>query len=470
MSRGSVRVQPLQTMCLRRSLPSAVARLAFALLPIACFSTCFAACFADRAAPSAPGDPGNTDASVRGCTVATSAGGKPPPMAPNGYYVNGATVCTPEGQPHLFHGVDRPSFEFESSGENISSADFLAIAGWNANVVRIALNQDFWLSGAALYDPDYESNIMKAVQWAEAAGLDVILDLHWSDRGALDASASGGQTKQDTTGGSNQQQMADSNSVTFWTQVATDFKGDGRVLFELYNEPNGIPWGVWLNGGEATGFLVAGMQQLYNAVRAAGADNVVIAGGLSWAFDLSQVYNNLITGYNIMYATHPYKGGSQPSAWENSFGYLATQNIAPVIATEFGDPTTACTGDWDTQVIGFADSHQISWTAWAWYPGGCAFPSLISDWPTYTPTVQGTAVRDALAAYPANPKPDAGADVDAALDGDATVVDGRDGSARDATGDATIDGAGEADATLGSDDAGAGDANTSDADAEGTTE
>ncbi len=402
---------------------------------------------------------------MRGCI---GASGARPPSAPNGYYVNGATVCTADDQPHLFHGVDRPSFEFESGGDHVSADDFVAMADWNANVVRIALNQDFWLSGAALYDPGYESTIKQAVLWAEGAGLDVILDLHWSDRGDLDASALGNQGKQDTTGSSNQQQMADANSVMFWTQVATDFKGDGRVLFELYNEPNGISWSIWLNGGEATGFLVAGMQQLYDAVRAAGADNVVIAGGLEWAFDLSQVYNNMIAGYNIMYATHPYKGNSQPSSWENSFGYLATQNIAPVIATEFGDPTTkivngtpvdACTGDWDTALIAFADSHQMSWTAWAWYPGGCAFPSLISDW-NDTPTVQGTAVHDALMAYPANPKPALEAGADAALDDDAPLADGGDGSTTDATADVT---GGGGDATLGSSDAAAVDAGFADA-------
>ena len=51
------------------------------------------------------------------------------------------------------------------------------------------------------------------------------------------------------------------------------------------------------------------MQELYDVVRTrdgAGADNVVIAGGIGWAFDLSGVASHRIQGYNIMYATHPY--------------------------------------------------------------------------------------------------------------------------------------------------------------------
>ena len=74
-------------------------------------------------------------------------------LAPGGYYVNGNTVCTADGSPHLFHGVDRPSLEWTSTGEGLSPTDFTLMATWKANVVRIALNQDFWLAGSPFYDP-----------------------------------------------------------------------------------------------------------------------------------------------------------------------------------------------------------------------------------------------------------------------------------------------------------------------------
>jgi hypothetical protein len=141
------------------------------------------------------------------------------------------------------------------------------------------------------------------------------------------------------------------------------------------------------------------MQELYDTVRATGANNLVIAGGLGYAFDLSGVGTSPIKGYNIMYASHPYKPQDPASAWQSMFGYLATSDIAPVILTEFGDTGSQCTGDWDTQLIKFADAAHISWTAWAWYPAGCSFPALISDW-QHTPTVQGVAVKAALMAYP----------------------------------------------------------------------
>jgi len=366
--------------------------------------------------------------SLRGCVRGDAA---TPPVASGGYYTNGATVCTAGGTRHIFHGVDRPSLEWDpqgefNGGEGIPASDFRAMASWHANIVRIAMNQDFWLSNAALYEPDYEDTVDRAVHDAEAAGMDVILDLHWSDAGNIDVTETGNTrgAQQNSSLFSDQQQMADVNSKEFWSQVATKYAGDGHVLFELYNEPNNVSWDVWIHGGmvETSGpsgsvvsFQVVGMQELYDTVRQTGANNLVIAGGLNWAFDLSGVGQNPIQGFNVMYATHPYDTSDRsPSVWSSSFGYLAIGDIAPVIATEFGDGSSGCTGAWDTELIQFAAQYEISWTAWAWWAetgadaaSGCAFPALLSDW-NYTPTStsdptvpgQGQVVKAALAMDP----------------------------------------------------------------------
>jgi aryl-phospho-beta-D-glucosidase BglC (GH1 family) len=352
---------------------------------------------------SSTGTPGDaTPQTLKGCAVDASISSK---VAPGGYYTHGASVCTASGEPHLFHGVDRPSLEWDPAGEwnnsgGIARSDFDAMASWHANVVRIALNQDYWLSNAALYVSSYEATVDRAVKDAEGAGLDVILDLHWSDRGNLGAAISG--SGQGQMGHADQQQMADQNSLQFWHEVARKYKDDGHVLFELYNEPHDIPWSTWLNGGQVGEYQAVGMQNLYDAVRAEGANNLVIAGGVGWAFDLSRVQAGSIAGYNIMYATHPYAPQDPQMQWDGKFGYLAAQDIAPVIATEFGDGSKTCTGDWDTALVQYADARQISWTAWAWWPGTCSFPSLISDW-KYTPTVQGAAIKAALLNYTYEP-------------------------------------------------------------------
>jgi hypothetical protein len=325
-----------------------------------------------------------------GDTVPTGCLTTPPQhLAPGGYYVNGNTICSASGQPHLFHGVDRPSTEWTSTGEHLTAADFMLMASWKANVVRITMNQDFWLSASQFYDAKYAPLMDMEIAWAEAAGMDVILDLHWSDTGTIGSCAPNLGC---------QQLMADANSITFWSDVAGRYKGDGRVLFELYNEPHDVSWGVWKSGGATSaGWTAAGMQQMYDAVRAAGADNIVVIGGLDWAFDLSKIPSNRISGYNIAYATHPY--GDYPeraaSTWDNAWGFLTKTD--PVIVSEFGDRKN-CDGKYTAQLIPYADSHNASWTAWGWYTGGCSFPGLIDDW-TGTPSVSGMVVKPALEAY-----------------------------------------------------------------------
>jgi hypothetical protein len=107
--------------------------------------------------------------------------------------------------------------------------------------------------------------------------------------------------------------------------------------------------------------------------------------------------------------------------------------------TEFGDPTT-CTATYSSSVISYADQHNASWTAWAWYPTNppCSFPSIITDW-MGTPSMTGAVVKAALMGYSdpaADGKRDAGA-VDAGSPaGDAAVPSSDAGDAGKPVGDA----------------------------------
>jgi endoglucanase len=333
------------------------------------------------------------------------------------YTVQGAQVMGASGKAHLFRGVNRPSLEWNSTGDQLSEVDYSWMQGtWNANVVRIPLNQDFWLSDSPIYDPGYAGTVDQQVQWAEATGMDVILDLHWSDQGNYGIVSLNPSNNQATctsaSDGDCQQTMADAHSVTFWQQVAAKYKGDAHVLFELYNEPHVggyMPatgdWNTWLNGNP--GGFEHGMQELYTTVRGTGAKNLVIVGGLAWAYNLSGVASNPVNGTNILYATHPYQTDAE-NTWSANFGNLS--QTYPVIATEFGDRSQNCTAAYASDFIAYANkkssgnnpANELSWTAWAFYAASntCTFPALISDWNLYTPTAQGAVVMSALVAGP----------------------------------------------------------------------
>jgi hypothetical protein len=331
-----------------------------------------------------PGDSSQPDTgSPQDVTQQPDAPGPGGVTAPNGYYTAGNTIYDTSNKSHLFHGLDRPSLEWNANGDNLSPQDYQHMAAWKANVVRISLNQDFWLSTAPQYSAGYQGLVDQQITQAKSNGLDVILDLHWSDRGTFSTPA--------------QQPMADAHSITFWQQVAGKYKGDGRVMFELYNEPQQISWDVWLNGGSTNGMTAVGMQQLYNAVRVdAGAENLVFIGGIQWAYDLSGVPGHLVNGHNIVYVTHPYnQSGKQPANWDSGFGFLTSSY--PVMATEFGN-TADCTTTYYSSLIPYMDQHKMSWSGWAWYVSGCNFPSVITDW-AGTPSASGQIEKTALAAY-----------------------------------------------------------------------
>jgi endoglucanase len=337
--------------------------------------------------------------------------------APNGYSVIGNQIYDPGTcKPTLFHGATRPALQWSPGGDDRFvkiGDDVAAIRSWGANVVRLPISQTFWLAGNKQYDPTYRDRVVDAVKKARALGLAVILDNHASDRGDVQFS-----------GTPDGQQMPDLNiSVPFWKDVAATFKDDGGVILELYNEPHEITWDMWLNGGDIpTGphypggpvreaYRAVGMQQLYDAVRGAGAKNLVLIGGTHWGYFLDGVPTHRVNGYNIVYSAHPYDWpDKQPDTWESSFGMLTATD--PVIIGEFG--AYDCSKlSYYRAVLDYADRKGMSWIAWAWWTPPpvsagysaaqraeeiCHFPALITDWDG-TPSGSGQLIKERLATY-----------------------------------------------------------------------
>jgi hypothetical protein len=184
---------------------------------------------------------------------------------------------------------------------------------------------------------------------------------------------------------------------TFWTGVANAFKGNNAVVFDLFNEP--FPdaaanfdatagWTCWRNGGSCTGigYQVAGMQSLVNTVRATGATNVIMLGGLTWSNDLSQwlTFKPADPTGNLMAAWHTYNFNacSNTSCWDGQVGAVAKQ--VPVHAGEIGQ--NSCAHDYIDQVMAWADAHGVGYTAWTWNPWGCGQGNVLIENYDGTPT------------------------------------------------------------------------------------
>jgi hypothetical protein len=316
------------------------------------------------------------------------------------YRVQGNTVVDKSGQAYVFHGIGRDGLEYRCSGDQYLDRQHLAFMGtalgnsaskvsgtyWGANTVRLPLSEGFWLHGSLVSTctaQQYQALVKQTVDNLTALKLNVMLDLQWVD--------AGGQSKE----GGGPWPMPDADSVTFWQQAASLYKGYPNVLFELYNEPHPDVnrWPCWLNGCAITKnsgysddchctktvtYQAVGMQKLVDTVRGTGATNLALVAGVNWGYDLSQVLANHINGANIVYDTHPYPYQNKgPATWDTAFGNLSAS--VPVISAESGEYD--CGSSYEQQLLTYFDAHRMSWVAWAWavQGTGCGYPLLIQD-------------------------------------------------------------------------------------------
>lgn len=336
-------------------------------------------------------------------------GDRPPALR-----VSGNRLVDADGRTRRLLGVNRSGGEFMCvQGRGIwdgpvDDAAVAAIAGWGVNAVRIPLNEECWLGlshiDAAYRGANYVDAVTELVARVEAHGMTPIVELHWNH----------GQYTGNSAGCSDvhascQKPMPDMQyAPSFWTSVADTFKNDAAVVFDLFNEPypdratstSTQAWQCWRDGGSCPGigYEVAGMQDLVDAVRATGAANVILAGGLAYSNDLTQwpAYRpNDPTG-NLAAAYHVYNFNScaNQSCWDSTLAPLAAQ--VPLVAGEIGENT--CTHGFVDQVMKWFDDHGLSYLGWTWNTWDCSTgPSLISGYDG-TPTAYGAGLRDHLRA------------------------------------------------------------------------
>ncbi len=320
-----------------------------------------------------------------------------PPVTP-AIKVAGNRLVTLDGKPVWLQGLSCDSMQW-GPGEDILWAVRTALTDWRANVIRLAVKEEYWF-GDGKGPAAYRETVDKAVKLCAGKGAWLVLDLH---RFGAPMPA----------------------HAAFWKSAAERYKNNPAVLFELFNEPHGISWTVWRDGGNLKGEenkhqdvnptennetnaanVSIGMQALVDAVRSTGASNTVLAGGLDWSYDISGIVKGYALddrgGNGIIYVSHIYP-------WKNKWQekVLVTAEKHPVIITEVGCPRDYKDfpfiksaeqfplEGWSEDVIGLIQSNKLHWTAFSFHPR-CG-PMIISDW-NFTPTPYwGVYVKEALA-------------------------------------------------------------------------
>jgi endoglucanase len=335
--------------------------------------------------------------------------------------VQGNRLLDPAGRPVQLRGVNRMGLEFscvqgKGLGQPFDQHSIDALKSWGVNVVRLPLNEHCWLGiGGEPSGEEYQEGVARHVDLLVANEMFVILDLHWSAP----------RTRQAT--GLEPMPNTD-HSALFWSSVAERFKHQDRVLFDLFNEPapnnnekddaDGAAersWRCWRDGAaggtcDATqlrgmaGSEVAGMQSIVDAVRATGATNVIMLGGIQFANTLWSNTKRNWVAYKpvdpldrLVASLHSYDTGwcRTISCLQAKVAPIAAQ--AAVVVTEIG--SESCDAAWLTGFLKWLDQSRAGYLAWTWNvapPGSCSGMKLIAD-EDGTPSVYGQVYRTHLA-------------------------------------------------------------------------
>jgi hypothetical protein len=371
-----------------------------------------------------------------------SAAAAPPPPVPPAVHVAGTTLVDGRGEVVTLRGVNvsatesycdqggsasRRGWSIDGGQPLTNPSTYLAMRAWDVDVVRVPLNEDCWL-GINGVDPRYggaayRDAVAAEVRSIHAAGMDAILDLHWSAPGSYAAVS--------------QQPMPDADhSLAFWASVATAYRDDPAVIFDLYNEPylydgsytadpHQDDWACWLHGctlvrfvsargldaaGRPTGFSTeyrwqaVGMQSIVDTIRSTGATQPLLLNGLDWANDLSgwlahrpsDPIGQLIAGWH----SYPGQGCSAPACWDAVIAPLALRT--PVVVGETGDHDCAPVAYID-RFLPWADAHGLGYLGWTWNVWQDCENVLIRDWSGTPRANYGQAFHDHLIAASAMP-------------------------------------------------------------------
>lgn len=315
--------------------------------------------------------------------------------------VRGKTVISDTGTPMWLQGLAVPSLEWRPDGDNIERTVEVALDDWKANAIRLAVSAEYWFGndskkrqedGGAAYRDLIDRIIARIAQ----AGAYCIIDLH-------------------------HYRALRPRDRDFWLDFAKRYAGHPAVLFGLLNEPHSITWDIWRDGGlvdeqmresdaipentlKLERYEAIGFQPMINQIRALGADNPIVVGGLDWGYDLSGVLSgyalNDPSGRGIIYDSHIYPWKSD---WQHKTLDIAQHH--PVLIGEVGCqqkrmefiPPERWEGPytWACDMLACIQRERLHWTAWSFHHW--ASPCVLMNLDDYRPTPEwGAFVKAAL--------------------------------------------------------------------------
>ena len=329
------------------------------------------------------------------------------------HFVNGA------GQTIRLLGVNHPSSEYacvDGFGYNDGhqdAADAAAVASWNANAVRVPLNEDCWLGingqpnnsegpPQPLTAAGYQQAVENYVAALNAHGLYAILDLHWTAPGCAGRHGTAADARCATppTSGSRSPPRSRATRPSCSTSSTSPIDPTDPRSGDDGNAADAVTWGCWAsgtkpdavgggappvpcftqayddNGNPTTRYQVVGMQTLVDTIRNAGATQPVMVGGLDYANDLSQwadhAPNDPLNQEAASFHNYMGKDCDNVACWNSQIAPIAAN--VPVVTGEFDEDNylepkcaTKTPSTFDSDYMTWADQHGVGYLAWGWW-------------------------------------------------------------------------------------------------------
>ena len=274
--------------------------------------------FVSAPAAAAPAAPAQADGQLRVC---------------------GVKLCDATGQAVQLRGMSTHGLQWYSQCVNDASMDALA-GDWGADVMRISM---YIQEGGYETDPaGFTNRVSDLIDEVTARGMYAIVDWHMLSPGDPYHNLE--------------------RAKTFFTEIARRHNDKTNLLYEIANEPNGVPWSR----------IKSYAEELIPVIRAVDPETPILVGTRAWSSlgvsdgaDESEVVDNPVNASNIMYTFHFY-AASHREEYLNALARAADR--IPMFVTEFG--TQEYTGDGPNdfamaqRYLDLMADQQISWTNW----------------------------------------------------------------------------------------------------------
>lgn len=210
---------------------------------------------------------------------------------------------------------------------------------WNVNLIRIPIipqKQASWIS----YE-DTKDWIDKAVKYATANGMYIILDFH---------------------GIGNPSDYIDEGQTLF-NDLSIKYKNYNNIFYEIFNEPSTD------NNNQAISWenMKKYAETVISKIRANDTNNIIVCGIPTYSSDLTNVQNNILSDKKTMYAFHFYAGTHKLSNYKASIESSIAKKV-PIFVSECSIVASYGKSDISEQEsknwFEFLNKNNISWVYW----------------------------------------------------------------------------------------------------------